>query len=76
MLIKYTQKRKHILILCIHKPHSPGNEMENSHNFFSVVQLILGPFRHYFNGSSYTLSFNEGEITEINKNLEEGSHMI
>jgi hypothetical protein len=54
----------HILILCIHKPHCPGSEMENSHNFFNVVQLILGLFRCYFNGSSYKLLSNEGEITK------------
>jgi len=44
-----------------------------THNFFSVVQMILRLFRHNFNGRSYKLSSNEGEITESNKSLEEGS---
>ena len=65
----------HVLILCIHKPYLSWKwNGKFTHNFFSVVPLICGLFRHYFNGSSYKLLSNEGEITESNKSLEEGSH--
>ena len=60
----------HVLILCIHKPHLSWKwNGKFTHNFFIVVQLICGLFRHYFNGSSYKLLSNES-----NKSLEEGSH--
>jgi len=66
----------HVLILCIHKSHlSLKWNGKFTHNFFSVVQLIRGLFRLYFNGSSYKLLSNEGEIIESNKSLEEGSHI-
>jgi len=65
----------YVLILCIHKPHLSWKwNGKFTHNFFSVLQLIRGLFRRYFNGSSYKLLSNEGEIIESNKSLEEGSH--
>ena len=55
----------HVLILCIRTPHLSWKwNGKFTHNFISVFQLIRGLFGRYFNGSSYKLLSNEGEITE------------